>query len=638
MTAALRARVRARLVEGADMPGGDVRVTGPGREARAAARRGDATVLGPHGGSASTPAPATAPLPAPPLSVSSPLPALSPVPPLPAGFHVQCDPETTVLSRGKVLLGGSPLRLLTLSVTGGGVWEALLAGRPVGEAGPGAGTLARRLVEAGLAHPVPPAPSPGRAADVTAVIPVRDHARGLGRLIAALAGRCAEVIVVDDGSTDGTGEAAAAAGARVLRHDRPLGPAAARLAGAAAATTPLILFCDADVLPPAPGAPLDGGRGLTGTAAARRDVATSEVTRLDVAGTDMTRPDGATPVDWFGLLLGHLADPAVGAVAPRVASPVPSGARAGLLARYESARSPLDLGSRPAGVRPGSRVSYAPSAALLIRRELAGFDPAMRYGEDVDLIWRIVGAGWSVRYEPAAVVHHRPRADWAGWARQRFGYGSSAGPLAARHPGPLRPAGQAAAVAAAALAIAAAPASSPAWSRPWARPGIAAKRALSSGGAPPPRRWVPRRREVAGAAGAVTAVRSVVTAVRLARRLAAAPRPTRLAWVMVIAGRRYALEAAADNVRRGWWPALAWSRPGRLVVALSAAAPAARDWWVTRPDVGLLPYALLRFADDTAYSLGVWWGCARARTARPLLPSGRLPAGGRRGGRPAARG
>ncbi|OHV38280.1 mycofactocin system glycosyltransferase [Pseudofrankia sp. EUN1h] len=523
---------------------------------------------------------------------------------------MQCDPETSVLSRGKVLLGGSPLCLLTLSAAGGGVWEALLAGQPVGEAGPGAGALARRLVEAGLAHPAPPPPSPGCAAGVTAVLPVRNHAQGLGRLIAALAGRCAEVIVVDDGSTDGTAAAAAAAGARVLRHERPLGPAAARLAGAAAAMTPLVLFCDADVLP------------------------------QDVLSPDVLPPDS----DWFGVLLGHLADPAVGAVAPRVASPVPPGARAGLLARYESARSPLDLGPRPAGVRPGSRVSYVPSAVLLIRRELVGFDPAMRYGEDVDLVWRIVGAGWSVRYEPAAVVHHRPRATWAGWARQRFGYGSSAGPLAARHPGPLRPAGQAAAVAAAALAIAAAPASpvAPASSRGSrgrrANAMATAVSALPFTGAPRPRWRVVRRREVACVVAAVTAIRSVVTAVRLARRLAAAPRPTRLAWVMVIAGRRYALEAAADNVRRGWWPVLATGRPGRRVLALSVAVPAARDWWVTRPDVGFLPYVLLRFADDAAYSLGVWWGCARARTACPLLPASRPRAGGRRRGRPGDRG
>jgi mycofactocin system glycosyltransferase len=405
---------------------------------------------------------------------------------------------------------------------------------------------------------------------VTAVLPVRDHADGLGRLVGALAARCAEVIVVDDGSTDATGAAAAAAGARVLRHDRPLGPAAARLAGAAAATTPYVLFCDADMLPPDSDPDLDRGE------------------------------PGAPATDWLGLLLGHLADPAVAAVAPRVASPVPAGVRAGLLARYESARSPLDLGPRPAGVRPGSRISYVPSAMVLLRRELVRFDPAMRYGEDVDLVWRLVSAGWSVRYEPAAVAYHRPRADWAGWGRQRFGYGSSAGPLAARHPGPLRPTGQAAAAVAAALAIALPPAS--------AR-GVAV-----------------RRRHAVGLVAAITAGRGLLTAARLGRRLTAAPHPTRLAWVMVIAGRRYALAAAADNIRRGWWPALVPGRPGRRVLALAVVAPAARDWWVTRPGVGLLPYVLLRFADDAAYSLGVWWGCWQARTAGPLLPAVPRPA------------
>ena len=439
----------------------------------------------------------------------------------------------------------------------------------MGDAGPGAGALARRLVAAGLAHPVPPPPGPGLAASVTAVVPVRDHAEGLDMLVAALLRRCAEVIVVDDGSTDATGEVAAAAGARVLRHGRSFGPAAARLAGAAAAGTALVLFCDADL-------------------------------RL---------PTG----DWFGPLLGHLADPAVAAAAPRVASPVPPGSRASLLERYESARSPLDLGPRPAAVRPGARVSYVPSAALLIRRELAGFDAAMRYGEDVDLVWRLVAAGWSVRYEPSAVVHHQPRSDWPSWARQRFGYGSSAGPLAVRHPGPLRPAAAAAAAAVAALVIAAAPG---------APAGGQAERALGAHAqAVGLARRLAHRKGAAGAVAAVTAGRGIVTAARLARRLAAAPHPRRLAWVMVLAGRRHALEAAADNVRRGWWPPLAASGPGRRVIVLAVLIPAVRDWWVGRPGVGLLPYVLLRFVDDVAYSAGVWWGCLRARTASPLLPA-----------------
>jgi GT2 family glycosyltransferase len=500
---------------------------------------------------------------------------------------VQCDPETTVLSRGKVLLGGSPLRLLTLSAAGGSVWEAFLAGRPVGSAGPGAGALARRLVDAGLAWPVPPAqPQPGgRAATVTAVLPVRDGAAGLGALVAALARQCAAVIVVDDGSTDATGAVASAAGARVLRHEHPRGPAAARLTGAAAATTPLVLFCDADIqLPGDLGT--ETGHAETGHAA----------TGHAGAGHAGAGQAGAGHAGWLGLLIGHLADPALAAVAPRVASPVPVGERAGLLASYESVRSPLDLGARPAAVRPGSRVSYVPTAVLLVRRELVGFDQGLRYGEDVDLVWRLVAAGWSVRYEPAAVVHHRPRADWFGWARQRFGYGSSAGPLAVRHAGPLRPARPAALAVVASVAIAAAPAG-------------------------------PARRAVVGAVGVATAGRGVLTASRLARRLAAAPRPVRLAWVMVLAGRRFAVEAAADNIRRGWWPLLAGSRAGRRVFAAAVLLPAGRDWWATRPPVGLGPYVLVRMLDDAAYSAGVWWGCARARTARPLLPPGPAWAG-----------
>jgi len=527
-----------------------------------------------------------------------------------------------------VLLGGSPLRLVTLSAAGARAWEALAAGRPVREAGPGAGVLARRLVDAGLAHPLPPAwrsgDPPGVNAGaagglvagtpVTAVLPVRDGAAGLGELVEALADRCAEVIVVDDGSSDATSGVAAAAGARVVRHEHPRGPAAARQAGAAAARTPFILFCDADIrlpdvvaprpgagepragrrdrLPrsdtaPGPGQPVSDGVG----AQAPVDDATGGAASRDPVLSEPSPGDAVERrVDWFGLLLGHLADPAVAAVAPRVASPVPTGRRAGLLARYESARSPLDLGPRAAAVRPGSRVSYVPTAVLLIRRELVGFDPALRYGEDVDLVWRLAAAGWSVRYEPAAVVRHRPRSDWPGWARQRFGYGSSAGPLATRHPAPLRPAGQAGVAAAVALAVAASP-----------------------GG--------PRGRALTLAVAAATAGRAVRTASRLSPRLTAAPRPGRLAWVMVLAGRRFALEAAADNIRRGWWPPLVALRPGRRVFAAAVILPAARDWWVTRPAVGFAPYVLLRMLDDAAYSAGVWWGCARAATARPLVPA-----------------
>jgi glycosyltransferase involved in cell wall biosynthesis len=85
---------------------------------------------------------------------------------------------------------------------------------------------------------------------VSVVIPARDAEATIGRAVAAACGQeidaVFEVIVVDDGSSDDTGLAAAAAGARVVRNGQPMGPAEARNAGVAAAAAPLIAFTDAD--------------------------------------------------------------------------------------------------------------------------------------------------------------------------------------------------------------------------------------------------------------------------------------------------------------------------------------------------------------------------------------------------------
>jgi hypothetical protein len=98
--------------------------------------------------------------------------------------------------------------------------------------------------------------------DLAVVIPARDEADRVGATVRAAVGLPGAdlVIVVDDGSSDGTAAAAREAGARVIRHARNRGKAAALETGAAAvallesaplepgSSAPhLLLFLDADL-------------------------------------------------------------------------------------------------------------------------------------------------------------------------------------------------------------------------------------------------------------------------------------------------------------------------------------------------------------------------------------------------------
>jgi len=73
-------------------------------------------------------------------------------------------------------------------------------------------------------------------------------------------------------------------------------------------------------------------------------------------------------------------------------------------------------------------------------------------------------------------------------------------------------------------------------------------------------------------------------------------------------------------------------------MAVSRAREAAR-WWgglgwrERRPPMDPVRYVSARLLDDVAYSIGVWQGCVRHRTAAPLLPrlTWRAPGGGRSG-------
>jgi glycosyltransferase involved in cell wall biosynthesis len=87
---------------------------------------------------------------------------------------------------------------------------------------------------------------------VSVVIPAKDEAEGLPAVLsgvkAALEGArlTYEIVVVDDGSTDGTGDAARSAGVRVLRRPFTMGNGAAVKAGIRASRSELVALMDAD--------------------------------------------------------------------------------------------------------------------------------------------------------------------------------------------------------------------------------------------------------------------------------------------------------------------------------------------------------------------------------------------------------
>jgi glycosyltransferase involved in cell wall biosynthesis len=90
--------------------------------------------------------------------------------------------------------------------------------------------------------------------NASVIVPARNARATLRRTLAALAAQDVagsyEVIVVDDGSTDGTAELArnAPGPVTVITQDAA-GPGSARNAGVARATAAVLAFCDADVFP-----------------------------------------------------------------------------------------------------------------------------------------------------------------------------------------------------------------------------------------------------------------------------------------------------------------------------------------------------------------------------------------------------
>ena len=140
--------------------------------------------------------------------------------PPPAELAVALHPAVRVLDRGRVLVGGSPLRVLRLTEEGARAIGDWGAPSPVGER-PARRALARRLLDAGVLspHPAPAAPTSA----LTVVVPARDRPAQLARCLEGVRASCprSPVVVVDDGSRDPAAVHAVCAqhGVAVIRHD-----------------------------------------------------------------------------------------------------------------------------------------------------------------------------------------------------------------------------------------------------------------------------------------------------------------------------------------------------------------------------------------------------------------------------------
>lgn len=470
---------------------------------------------------------------------------------LPDGFAVQIDRRVKTLGSGTALLGGSPRRLVRLSATA----QRLLADNPVAgrlEVRDAAtAQLARCLLDATVAHPRP-ATGPSHR-DVTVVIPVRDNAAGLRRLLMELRG--VRVVVVDDGSrvpVDPDHYHGAPCDVTLVRHERSRGPGAARNTGMNYCDNDFVAFLDCDVLP-------------------RKG--------------------------WLEALLGHFCDPAVALAAPRVVALTDG---EDLISRYEEVCSALDQGAREAPVVPYGPVSYVPSAAIVCRRsavlEVGGFDESMHVGEDVDLCWRLVDAGFRLRYEPIALVAHENRTRMWDWLSRRAFYGTSLAALSIRHPDKS-----------AALVI-------PRWSLlTWVLVAVGSRAALL------------------GAVGCATVyVGRVVRSVRAAGAEAGLGEAAMLALGGLGAG---GLQLSAAAVRSYWPAALTAavaSRRCRRALLVAAVIDGVHQWVARRRPpcdrhaevrpAGPVGYLTLQRLDDLSYGAGVWFGMVRGRTLRPLIP------------------
>jgi GT2 family glycosyltransferase len=226
---------------------------------------------------------------------------------------------------------------------------------------------------------------------VAVVVPSWNSAGLLPRLLDSLSGQGeeAELLVVDNGSRDGTLELLRERGVPHVALETNTGFAAAVNLGAARTAAPLVLALNADTVL-APGAVA----ALAAVLAADPDLGGVQPRILQLEGESVGDPETA-----------------------RLYSAGMALTRDGRAFETGAGEPQSDAYRRP------REVFGVCGAACLLRRELfaelGGYDEGyFSFYEDVDLNVRARIAGWRFAYEPAAVVWHLGNASWLAGAER----------------------------------------------------------------------------------------------------------------------------------------------------------------------------------------------------------------------------
>lgn len=226
---------------------------------------------------------------------------------------------------------------------------------------------------------------------VSVIVCTRNGVLRIGRCLVALQGMVDphfEVIVVDDGSVDGTAASVEEnfPWVRLLRLE-PAGLSAARNAGAAIARGEILAFTDDDCEP-------------------------------DHEWISRIRP----------ILATSLYQAACGPNLP----PAARSWREAVVCAAPGAPSHVMLDDVEAEHLPGCNLVVTKSAFQAV----GGFDPEFQTaGDDVDFCWRLRDAGFRLGFVPGAFVWHWRRPSLPAFLRQQHGYGEAERLLMAKHPG-----------------------------------------------------------------------------------------------------------------------------------------------------------------------------------------------------------